>query len=249
MWSEKSSSTFLVVVVASIAAHIALLAVLPADAATPVLAKRPPTVITIETPKPPPPPAPKIEEAPVVTETVAARAPTPRAPRPVARPRAAAPKQVAVAAPAPSDAPVDFSGVTLSNQSSSWSAPTGNGEPMTAPIAAAPSAPVRGPAGDRVVAVGDLSRPPKAPNLDTALAANYPEDARRAGTTGKAVVRVRILADGSVGPIRVTSESAPGFGTACKRTLAGSHWQAPLDGHSQPVITDINYTCTFAVAR
>lgn len=63
------------------------------------------------------------------------------------------------------------------------------------------------------------------------------------------MVRARILADGRVGTVRAVSESAPGFGEACKRTLTGSRWQAPLDARSEPVITDINYTCTFAVTR
>ena len=97
--------------------------------------------------------------------------------------------------------------------------------------------------------MGNLSRPPKAPDLDGALAANYPSEARRAGTTGTAVARVRIFADGSVGAIRIVSATTPEFGTACKRTLTGSHWQAPLDARSEPVITDVSYTCTFAVAR
>lgn len=259
MWSEPSSPAFLAVIAASIAAHVLAIAVLPSADGTPA-PPRAPTLITISTPPPappaPPPPPPVVEPAP--TETVAARTSVPRSPRPVARRRVAPPPQVAAAAPPPaSDAPVEFTGVTLSNDGASWSSPTGNGEPMTGPIATPAPAPVspsreRGPGGgtgDRVVAVGDLSRPPKAPDLDDALAANYPAEARRAGTTGQAVVRARILADGSVGTIRVVSESGPGFGAACRRTLAGSHWQSPLDARSQPVMTDIRYTCTFAVAR
>jgi len=151
---------------------------------------------------------------------------------------------------------MEFSGVTLSNDGASWSSPTGNGEAMTGPIGApAPAVrqgPVRtasGTATERVVAVGDLSRPPGAPNLDAALVANYPIEARRAGTTGTAVVRARILADGRVATTHVLSESAAGFGTACQRTLAGSRWAPPLDASSRPVITDITYTCTFAITR
>ena len=104
-------------------------------------------------------------------------------------------------------------------------------------------------AGDRVVAIGDLSRPPRAPNLDAQLAANYPRDARLAGTAGSAVIRARILVDGRVGSTRVVSESAPGFGVACQHTLAGSRWQPPLDADKRAVATDLAYTCTFAVAR
>jgi hypothetical protein len=47
----------------------------------------------------------------------------------------------------------------------------------------------------------------------------------------------------------VIAESAAGFGVACQHTLAGSHWQPPLDRHQQAVATDLAYTCTFAVAR
>ncbi|MBZ0235642.1 MAG: TonB family protein, partial [Deltaproteobacteria bacterium] len=131
------------------------------------------------------------------------------------------------------------------------------GEPMTGPIAAAAPSTRRGPVraspprqpADRLVPIANLSRAPRAPDLDTALAANYPREARRAGLTGKAVVRARILADGNVGSIRIVSESAPGFGTACRQTLAGSRWQAPLDTNRRPVMTDVSYTCTFAVTR
>lgn len=256
MWTEQKSSTFLVVVVASIAAHVALVAFMPStDATTPTPPA--PTFFTIAEPTPPPPPpAPAPETEP--TETAPAQVPPPRAARPTPRRQAPPPKVAAAEPPAGPEAPVDFSGVTLSNEDANWSSPTGNGEPMTGPISAgepvARKSPVRSGGGngtgtDRVVAVGDLSRPPKAPNLDEALAANYPREARRAGVTGKAVIRARILADGNVGTMRIASESGSGFGEACKRTLAGSRWQAPLDAQQKPVITDISYTCTFAVAR
>jgi len=258
MWSEPTSSRFSIVVAASIVAHVVLLAVLPAADDEPVVAPVK-TLVTFQTTPlpPPPPPPPAIKEPVAPPDTVAARMPAPHVKRSVA-PRRAAPPQVATQPkPAASETPMDFSGVTLSNEGSSWSSPTGNGEPMTGPIGAPGSAtrpgPVRrvatGTGAERVVAVGDLSRPPRAPNLDAALAANYPSDARRAGTTGTALVRARILADGRVGTTRVVSESAAGFGVACQRTLAGSHWEPPLDASKRPVITDINYTCTFAVSR
>lgn len=259
MWSEHTSPTFLVVVAASIAAHVALLAVLPpADAATPaaVPVTTMVTIDAVEPPTPPPPPPPPLE-TPAAPESVTARAPMPRAPRPVRRPAAPPPEVATAEPPAAAETPVDFSGVTLSNEGGSWSSPTGNGEPMSGPIAVSDSTARPGPAraapsrgsGDRVVAVGDLSRPPRAPDLDVALAANYPREARRAGITGKAVVRARILGDGSVGAIRLVSESASGFGVACKQTLAGSRWRPPLDARNEPVATDVTYTCTFAVAR
>lgn len=255
MWTEHSSPKFLIMVVASLVAHVGLLAMLPPTDASPPAPE--PTLVTfVATPSPPPPPPPVVE-APVA-ETIAARMPTPRVKRPTA-PRRASEQQVATqpTPPAASETPMDFSGVTLSNDGASWSSPTGNGEAMTGPIGPPAPAAQRGPvhriasgtSTERVVAVGDLSRPPRAPNLDAALAANYPNEARRAGTTGTAVVRARILADGRVGAMRVVSESATGFGVACQRTLSGSHWEPPLDASSRPVITDISYTCTFAVTR
>jgi outer membrane biosynthesis protein TonB len=256
MWSEHTSPKFLIVVAASIAAHIALLAVLPPADATPP--SRPRTFVTIETASAQPPsPSPPVEARVAPQETAAARLPTPMK-RPAA-PRRTAKAQIATQpTPAPSETPpMDFAGVTLSNDGASWSSPTGNGEALTGPIGAPGPAehvgPVRrtasGTATERVVAVGDLSRLPRAPNLDAALAANYPSDAKTAGTTGTAVVRARILADGRVATMRVVAESVPGFGAACQRTLAGSHWEPPLDASSRPVITDISYTCTFAVTR
>lgn len=260
MWNESSSSMFLGVVAASILAHVTVLAVLPpAEAATHETPKRP-VFVSIDAPKPapPPPPVPEPAPVPVAQETVAAR-PVARSPRPVAR-RIATRETVAPkpAAPAPAAEPADFSGLTLTNEGAGWSTPVGDGSPMTGPIVArtapqevvkAPRAQSGGGTGDRVIAVGDLSRPPKAPNLDAQLAANYPAEARAAGLGGTAVIRARILVDGRVGTTRVVSESAPGFGKACQRTLAGSRWQPPLDANQQAVATDLAYTCTFAVAR
>jgi hypothetical protein len=191
--------------------------------------------------------------------TTAAR-PVARSPRPVARRVAtrATPAPTPPAATSAAPEPADFSGLTLTNEGAGWSTPVGDGSPMTGPIAATPAAQEvvkstrttsGGGTGDRVVAVGDLSRPPKAPDLDAQLAANYPAAARAAGLSGTAVIRARILVDGRVGTTRVVSESAPGFGSACQRTLAGSRWQPPLDADQQPVATDLAYTCTFAVAR
>ncbi|MCX5741598.1 MAG: energy transducer TonB [Proteobacteria bacterium] len=259
MWREPRSPTFLVVIAASILAHVAVLALLPpAAAAAPE--PPPPAFVTIEAapppaPSPPPPP-------PTTPPIVAARQPVARSPRPTLHRTAPPRPTVATATPTPPPAaePADFSGVTLTNDGAGWSTPIGDGSPMTAPIGA-PSptrAPVRAagghvavasPPGDRVVAVGDLSRPPRAPDLDAQLAANYPRAARLAGTPGSAVLRVRILVDGRVGATRVVAESAPGFGVACQRTLAGSRWQPPLDARKTAVATDLSYTCTFAVAR
>jgi len=256
MWSEPTSPTFLVVIAASILAHVMVLALLPpADAAVPEAAA-PPVFVTIAAAPPPPPPPPVLVPA-ALPPTVAARQPVARGPRPAVPRRVAARPTVATAAPRPTAAePADFSGLTLTNEGGGWSSPVGDGAPLTGPIATPGPTQVKrdrvaeGPTvRDRVVALGDLSRPPRAPDLDAQLAANYPREARLAGTAGSAVIRARILVDGRVGPTRVVSESAPGFGVACQRTLAGSRWQPPLDAHKQAVATDLAYTCTFAVAR
>ncbi len=246
MWKETKSRMFVALLITSIAVHVAFVAAVPTADATTTPAPAP-TLITITDsppPPPPPPPPPTVEPASPKAARIA-----PRATHPIARRRPAAPPQQ-VAAPVAQE-PVDLSGTTLSNDGGSWSTPTGNGEVAREPIVApaAPRQPTGRRAGDRVVAVGDLSRPPKAPDLDAALVANYPAEARRAGRTGKAVVRARIQPDGSVGMIRIVSETDAGFGTACKRTLTGSRWQAPLDAQRTAVATDINYTCTFSVAR
>jgi TonB family protein len=98
-----------------------------------------------------------------------------------------------------------------------------------------------------VVAVADLSRRPEAPALQDVLERNYPVQARQSGQAGKAVVRARILPDGNVRDLLVVSESAPGFGRACRDTLAGSRWTPPLDREGRAVATIINYTCRFDV--
>lgn len=266
MWSEPRSPTFLVVIAASIFAHVAILALLPPSDAKMTDAPAPPVFVTVEaappptTPAPPPPPPTPAALPPIV----AARQPVARGPRPAMHKPAAPRPTVAAAEPRPAAAaePADLSGVTLTNEGAGWSSPVGDGSPLTGPIAATGSTPVQhGRAasppgtqgtpgtGDRVVALGDLSRPPRAPDLNAQLAANYPRDARLAGIPGSAVIRARILVDGRVGATRVVSESAPGFGRACQHTLAGSRWQPPLDAHQQAVATDLAYTCTFAVAR
>ncbi len=101
--------------------------------------------------------------------------------------------------------------------------------------------------GPPLVGTGDLSRIPVAPDLSEKLAAAYPRDARAKGIEGKAVVKARITPDGQVRDLAVVSESAPGFGAACKATLCASAWAPPLDRDGHAVSTVINYTCRFNV--
>jgi outer membrane biosynthesis protein TonB len=256
MWNEPTSPTFLIVIAASIVAHVTVIAVMPSADGTVTPTPAPPMLVAIDAVTPPPPSPPPMPLPTALPPTVAAR-PVARSPRPALHQAPARPVVATADPPPTATEPADFSGVTLTNEGAGWSTPIGDGTPMTGPITTPgpPSpTPPRGhghqaPSGDRLVALGDLSRPPRAPNLDAQLAANYPRGARLAGITGSAVIRVRILVDGRVGPTRVVSESAAGFGVACQHTLAGSRWQPPLDAHQQAVATDLAFTCTFAVAR
>jgi len=47
----------------------------------------------------------------------------------------------------------------------------------------------------------------------------------------------------------IASESESGFGAACRATVLGSTWTAPLDREGNAVATRISYTCRFEVAR
>jgi TonB family protein len=202
-------------------------------------------------------PAAPVPEVPRATEK-----PAPRALRRVAAvasgaapsPRAAARPEVA---PPVAESPVDFSGTTMTNDGAGWASATGNGAAMKGPVGR-PGARVTGrhvegiapppsPAPAPVVAVADLSRLPEAPRLEEVLERNYPSEARHNGQAGKAVVRARITPEGNVRDLVVVSESATGFGRACRDTLAGSRWTAPLDREGRAVATVINYTCRFEV--
>jgi protein TonB len=214
--------------------------------------------VTPPRPAPPPPPAtppPAVAKAPAAPPTQRA----PRTPKPVARP-ATPPAEEAPAPPPAAPPPADFTGTTLTNDSgAAWTAATGNGEAMDGPVGApraekatedkprAPSRAGKGSSGPPVVALGDLSKPPRAPNLDDALVHHYPAAARQKGIAGKAVVKARISADGKARVLDVVSESYDGFGAACRRTLDGSRWEPPRDREGQAVDTVLTYTCRFEV--
>ena len=206
-----------------------------------------------------PKPVAPTPELPPATEK-----PAPRAVRRVAAmaprsaPSAEAPAR-ATAAPPAAETPADFSGTTLTNDGAGagWTSATGNGAAMNGPVGR-PGARVTGrhvegtaqavhPALAPVVAVADLSRLPEAPRLEDALERNYPAEARQSGQAGKAVVRARITPEGSVRDLLVVSETAAGFGRACRDTLTGSRWTPPLDRDGHAVATVINYTCRFEV--
>ena len=210
--------------------------------------KRPPTEMTVTVKAPPPAPKPpEAKPAPKVAQKAAVRAPAP--PPPDAPPPP----------PPQAETPADFSGTTLTNDGpgEGWASAVGNGEAMHGPIGR-PGAKVTGrhqegtaqPSPVKaapVVALASLSRPPAPPDLNDALERHYPEAARKQGTPGQAVLKARITAEGQVRDLVVVSQSAGGFGDACKATLRESTWSPPLDRDGQAVATFISYTCRFEV--
>lgn len=218
--------------------------------------KKPAFMEMTSTPKPPAPtnepPRSAEPPPPKAARRLAVAASRQAATASATRPASAAPPPVA-------ETVADFSGTTLTNDGTgaAWASATGTGAPLAGPIGR-PGARVTGrhveggapqvrPTSSDVVAVADLSRRPEAPSLEDALARNYPSEARGGGQSGRAVVRARITAEGSVRDILVQSESAAGFGRACRDTLASSRWTPPLDRDGRPVDTLINYTCRFEV--
>ena len=251
---EDEASTgwrgLLVLLLISVAAHAALFGGLGGtwrgEKAKP--RKRPPTEMTVTVK--PPPPAPKPPEAKAAPKAaapkIAARAPAP-------------PPEAPPPPPPEAETPADFSGTTLTNDGpgDGWASAVGNGEAMRGPIGR-PGAKVtkRAVEGSTeaspvkaapVVALASLSRPPEPPDLNGALERHYPETARKQGTPGQAVLKARITAEGQVRDLVLVSQSAPGFGEACRATLRESTWSPPLDKDGQPVATFISYTCRFEV--
>ncbi len=197
-------------------------------------------------PSPAPSPEPAYSKRPAPAAVAVSKPATPAPP--------AAPPS---AAKATASAALDLSGVTLTNDSGAgFAMPVGDGSALHGPIGlgarsaevtrSAPSAaPVS--AGPAWVAPGDLSVPPVPPALAGLLRANYPEEARQRGLRGSARVRARVDSDGLVRLGHVVSETSPGFGAACRRTVVGSRWSAPRDKNGNAVATEIVYTCHFEV--
>jgi len=181
-------------------------------------------------------------------------------PKPVER-RAAAPAPTAPT-PEPAKAPVDLSGVTLTNADGvgGFAMPTGDGSERSGPLgplgpkpaltqqkAVSPVASVVGRTAPELVASKDLSEHPQAPSLEAALRGLYPDEARRRSISGTASLRVRIATDGRVREASVLSESFAGFGNACQKAVLGSRWSPPRDRDGRAVQTEVRYTCRFVV--
>jgi TonB family protein len=242
----------------SLGSHMALLAVLgfmPSPAA--LLKQQVEMEILAE--EPPPPPPPPAAEPPKPLEPPEARPKAPKAAPKIAEPTPpkAEPKPTA-------EAPVDLTGVTLTGgDGSSWSSVVGNGSALNGPAARIGRTTGNNRAGSNDGAIGgqgkapalvneaSLSRKPIPPEgMDALLLQYYPARARAQGVAGSAMLRVRILADGRVGDMRLVRESDDyGFGDACMKLLRLRRWQAPLDRHGQPVSTEISYLCEFEVGN
>ena len=196
-----------------------------------------------------PEPTSKVQEPATARPTNAARAATTTLP---AKSAAAPAPAAGTAAPA-----LDLSGVTLTNDSDTgFAMPTGDGSALRGPIGlgatrvqavAGPSVAPSAPKLPALVDASDLSEHPRPPSLIGLLRANYPEEARQRGLRGIARLRARIDADGVIRGARLLSESSAGFGSACRRTLLGSHWSAPRDKNGSAVATEIVYTCQFEI--
>jgi TonB family protein len=237
-------------VLASVAAHAAVVWVLwgaPEIRATP----RAPTRVELSV-------APaRVDPAPSLPAPAEPAPSVPTKPRKPAASRNDAVSRPAEAAPAPADsepAAIDLSGVTLTNDGAgaSWAALAGSGASRSGPIRAGVG---RGAGADTqeksngaaLVPLGNLSRRPAPPALDSLLRSHYPAEARQLAIGGVAVVRARIGTNGRVLSASVASETRPGFGAACRKTLLGSRWTPPLDRAGQAVMTDVSYTCRFRV--
>jgi protein TonB len=117
--------------------------------------------------------------------------------------------------------------------------------PRVIPAKPAPPPP---PAPPRQVSFKDLRQKPRPPRLDDALERNYPPAARLQGSAGEARVLLTVSHQGKVTAVRVVSATNPDFAEACRRTLSGTTWSAPLDQEGRAVGTLIPYECRFRVA-
>jgi len=232
----------------SLAVHVAAVVSIGKGHADPHRKVRAPTLVTmaIEPAKRAPSTSAEPETAPAGQRVAPKRAaPRPAAAEPVA------------------ETPADFTGVTLTNDGpgAGWASATGNGATMNQPIGT-PGARVTGRSrsgttggaesgpksdGPPILALADLSKPPRAPVLSDMLERNYPDGARQRGLSGRAVMRMRVMPDGHLRDLIVVAESEGGFGDACRRTLRDSLWSPPLDRQARPVSTFVSYTCTFEV--
>lgn len=245
----------------SVGTHMAALGLL---GFVPVLEPEKPQQVEMEIVEPEPPPAAAEPEPPPPEPEPEPEPEPPKPPPKPAAPKLAPPPPQPQAEPKPAaEAPVDLTGVTLTgDDGASWTSVVGNGEAFQGPASRIGKVTGRDRAGSSDGAIGgkgtapalvgeeSLSRRPvPPPGMDALLEQHFPSRARAQGVAGTAVVKLRILADGRVGPMQIIRETGDyGFGKACTKALGDTRWQAPLDKRGQPVATEIRFTCDFEVS-
>lgn len=220
---------------------------------------------------PPPEPEPTVAPEPPTPEPESPpSAPEPPRPRerPVVRREAPPPPSPAEPPPAREEQIADFTGETLTVAApGAWTSAVGNGQDMQGPIGA-PTGLVTGRrrvgsqegvvggtgqgAVEEIVAIRDLRelpRPPDESRIVEALRRRYPPRLRSLSVEGRAVVRVRIRANGDLGRITVSSSSEPEFGQACIDALRDAgNWRPAIGPAGEPSATEVRFTCDFALA-
>ncbi|MDD9971472.1 MAG: energy transducer TonB [Myxococcales bacterium] len=260
---ESTARTFGLIAM-SVGAHLTAFGGLgfvppPAD----VIAERDMEFEVYEEPEPLPEPEPEPEQEEPEPE------PEPEPPKPKPKPKpvepepeAPPPEPIEEPPPAP-EAPVDFTGVTLTadGAGSSWASAVGNGKAITRPtrVGTNTGRDRAGKAGGIVggrgkgpslITVKNLRKNPVPPSrVSEMLKRFYPKRASAQGIEGKSVVRIRILADGSLGNLRIKQETgAYGFGEACIKALRRSgRWRPAIDKRGRSGIYETEFTCRFEV--
>jgi hypothetical protein len=214
--------------------------------------RAPPTPTFVELTKPEPLPEPPAEPPPLPAPEPPKRTPEER--RPVPPVDEPVPEPIS---PPPEEPPPELTGVTLTGgEGASFGAPQGNGAKRDDTIAIGASrgtnfaraarSPAPSPAA-LTLPLSQLSQRPVPPALEAALERNYPPAARQLGKSGDAKVRARVEASGEIRVASVVSATSPDFGEACRRTLIGSRWSAPLDVNGRRAATSIYYRCKFRI--
>lgn len=214
---------------------IGLLAVLLGSATKQVLEEKPVDVTFTEKivkPEPPPPPVP----APVAPKPVEVKPQAPAAAAPIVRPdqkirkldkpppkkEMVAPKEMPQEAPREAD-PSEDKGVAVYGEG-------GQGDPAGLEGGVAQGGVVGGTVGG-AIALPEDAVPPKP--LESNPVPPYPQEARAAGKTGMVILKVVILADGSVGDVTVMRGEEP-FVSAAVSTVKKWKYEPAL-AQGQPI--------------
>lgn len=210
-----------------------------------------PLEVDLAPPEPPPPPA-------LPTAKPEERAPEPAAP---AKALAAPPAPAHVGAlltakadPTPSPAheePVDFTndpgalGFGSGVVAIGGKAEVGVKQAALSPVAGVGTSAVKGPVGDALTPVSDLSRKPSLGESDPCRG-YFPRAA--SDDVASAAVLVTISKSGAVSGVQLLSESPPkqGFGAAARACMTSKHFSPGLTHDGKPAATAIRVNIRFA---